>query len=185
MVIDIVAITLLIVFFIKGYRKGIIVAICSIIALVLGIICALRLSERLATYLLEKEWVTTGWAQLISYIILFTGVVLLVRLIAKALENAINVVMLGWVNKGIGGILYGLMAAIAISAMLWLVDKMDALPKETIAQSKTYPYLSPIAPWVADKVGLFLPFAKNLFNDLQDFFTHVNEQLPQHVDTPR
>lgn len=185
MIIDIIAITLIIIFFIRGYKKGIIVAAFSLLAIVLGIICALKLSERLASYLLSEGYVSSGWAQLISYVVLFIGVVWLVRVIAKAIESAVDVAMLGWVNKSIGGLLYAILAATVCSTILWLGREMQLLSETTIADSKTYEYIEPIAPWIADKVGMVLPFLKNVFADLQTFFNNVNEYLPEHVDTTR
>ncbi|MCB0698708.1 MAG: CvpA family protein [Chitinophagales bacterium] len=185
MIIDIIAITLIIIFFIRGYMKGIIVAAFSLIAIVLGIICALKLSERLASYLLSAGYVSSGWAQLLSYVVLFIGVVWLVRIIAKAIESAASMAMLGWANKGIGGLLYAFLAVTVCSSIFWLGREMQLLSEETIAASKTYPYIEPVAPWIADKVGMVLPFLKNVFADLQTFFTNVNEYLPEHVDTTR
>lgn len=183
MVLDIIAITLIIIFFVRGYMKGIIVAAFSVLAIVLGIICALKLSEVLARYLFEQGWVTSGWAQIISYIILFVGVVWGVRMVAKAMESAMQAVMLGWVNKGLGGLFYAFIAIMAWSALLWLGTEMVIVTPEMIATSKTYEYTQPIAPWVADKVGYLWPMAKEVFSDLELFFDNVNEYIPQHVDT--
>lgn len=181
MAIDFVIITLVILFFIRGYMKGIILAAFSVLAIVLGIICALKLSERLATFLFEQGYVTNGWAQYISYIILFTGVVLLVRLAAKAIETGLDMAMMGWVNRGFGGLLYAFVAVVACSALLWLSTKMQFIQPETIAASKTYEYVSPVAPWVAGKVGKLWPVAKDVFADLQLFFDNVNTSLPADV----
>ncbi len=185
MIIDIIAITIIIIFFIRGYMKGIIVAAFSLIAIILGIICALKLSERLAVYLFNEGYVTSGWAQIISYIILFVGVVWLVRIIAKAIESALNVAMLGWVNKSIGGIIYAFLAVTICSSLLWLGSEMQLLSPDLADNSKTYPYIEPIAPWVADKLGVIWPMARDVFADLQNFFNNVNEYLPEHVGTDR
>lgn len=184
MLLDIITITIIIAFFIRGYMKGIIIAAFSVLALVLGTLAALRLSERLASYLLEEGIVTSGWGQIVSYIILFVGVVLLVRMIAKALEATLKAAMLGWVNKTIGGLLYGLLGAVIWSALLWLGTEMHFVTEQHISESKTYQYINPIAPWVADKVGNLIPMIKNVFADLEVFFSKVNLILPEHVDTP-
>ncbi|MCB9047575.1 MAG: CvpA family protein [Chitinophagales bacterium] len=183
MLLDIIAISLIIIFFIRGYMKGIIVAAFSVLAIVLGIIVSLKLSEVLATWLFEKGYVTSGWAQLISYIILFVGVVWGVRLIAKAIESAMQAVMLGWVNKGLGGMFYAFIVTMAWSALLWLGTEMKIVTPEMIAESKTYEYIQPLAPWVAAKVGYLWPMAKDVFSDLEHFFDNVNEYIPQHVGT--
>lgn len=175
--------TLLIIFFVRGYMKGIIVAVFALLSIVIGTICALKLSSLLAAWLLAKGWVTSGWGQLFSYAILFIGVVILVRLIAKAIETTLNVAMLGWLNKIIGGVLYGLMATIVISSLLWIANQMHLIAPETIAYSKTYSYIAPVAPWVFDHIGKLIPFAKDVFGELQHFFDSVNQHLPDHVGT--
>ena len=90
MILDIIAITILIAFFVQGYRKGVIVAIFSLLAIIIGIVCALKLSQKLAGYLFAAGWVTSAWAQLISYIILFIGVAWLVRLGGKFLQKSFD-----------------------------------------------------------------------------------------------
>lgn len=163
--------------------KGIIVAAFSVLAIVLGILCALKLSETLASFLLQKGYVSSGWAQLASYAFLFIGVVIIVRLIAKALQTTAEAVMLGWVNKSLGGLLYAFIAIMAWSTILWLGEKMNLVKEEQIASSKTYNYVAPVSPWVAEKVGVLWPMAKQVYADLELYFDNVKESLPQHVDT--
>jgi membrane protein required for colicin V production len=176
MLIDIIGVSLIIIFFIRGYMKGIIVAAFSVIAILLGFICALKLSSMLAAYLLEKGWVSSGWAQILSYAILFIGIILLVRLIAKAIEKSIESLMMGWVNRALGGVLYAFMAAVIWSSGLWLGNQMHLIEPETIAESKTYEYLAPVAPWFCEKVGLIWPMAKDLFGELQSLFSIMDKK---------
>lgn len=170
---DFVGITIIILFFIRGYMKGIIVAIFSVLAVILGIMVALKLSGWLAQWLLEKGLVTSGWGQLISYAILFVGVLLLVRLISKAIETSLNVVALGWVNRVVGGMLFACLAAIVWSSLLWIMNQMGLLSPEAQAASHTYVYLEPLAPWAFNGIGKLLPFAKDIFHDLQQFFDKI------------
>lgn len=184
MVLDIIAISLIVIFFIRGYMKGLVVAAFSVLAIILGVFFALKLSGALATYMLEQGWVTSGWSQIISYVILFVGVVLLVRLIARAIESALKAVMLGWVNKSLGGLLYVAISLVVWSTFLWLGREVGVITPEHISESKTYAYIEPIAPWIADKIGAVVPMVKDVFADLEFFFDSVNEYLPAHVDTP-
>lgn len=183
MVLDITALILIILFFIRGYMKGVIVAAFSVLAILLGIICTLKLSGKLAEWLLARGIVTSGWGQLISYVALFIGVFLLVRLLAKLLETSMQAMMLGFVNKLIGGVLYGFVTAVVWSSFLWIANQMHLISPETIAASKTYKYLQPLAPWVFENIGKVLPFARDVFSDLQQFFNSVNQHIPEHVGT--
>ncbi len=163
--------------------KGVIVALFSVVAFILGIIAALKLSELLASYLFEKGIVTSGWAQLLSYLILFVGVVILVRLLAKAVEATLEAVWMGWLNKLLGGMFYTFVSLMVISTFLWLGDAAKLLPAEQVAKSYTYPYTVVLAPWVAEQVGLLWPMSKEVFADLEMFFNNINAYI-QHVDTP-
>ena len=183
MALDIIGITLLIVFFIRGYMKGLIVAAFSVLAVLLGLICALKLSEVLADRLKDEGLVNSGWAPLISYLVLFTGVMLLVRLIGKALESTMQAVMLGFVNKLAGGALYTFVTAVAWSILLWIGSRMALLEQKTIDASKTYAHFEPIAPWTFSKAGSVLPFARNVFSELALYFEEVKEDKEENVGT--
>ncbi len=177
MILDAIGIILLILFFVRGYMKGFIVAAFAVISIVLGIILSLKLSEKLATYLLENKIITGAWVQPVSYIIIFIGVVLLVRLLAKAIETSFDMVMIGWLNKLAGGLLYSFMVAMVWSSLLWIAGKMQLIKAETISTSITYPYFAKLAPWVFQHISGLLPVAKNIFADLEVFFKKVNDYV--------
>jgi membrane protein required for colicin V production len=181
MTLDIIGITLLIIFFIRGYMKGIIVAAFSVLAVLLGVVCALKLSQLFAAWLMEKGWVTSGWAQLLSYVVLFIGVMLLVRLVGKAVQSSVEAVMLGTVNRIIGGLLFMGITAVVWSSLLWIGTKMMLISPETIAASKTYTYFEPVAPWAFEHIGKLLPFARDVFDKLQEFFDTVNQGTTTNV----
>ncbi len=183
MILDIIAATLIIAMFIRGYRKGIIIAVFSLLSIMLGVVCALKLSHILADFLARKGIVTSAWAPIISYVLLFILVVWLVRMGASLIEKSVDALALGLINRLIGGVLYVGLAAVLWSSILWLTNQAHLITPETINKSVTYKYFLPVAPWVFDHIGTVLPFAKGLFADLQHFFDHVNTKLPQHVGT--
>ncbi len=174
MLLDIIGIIIIVAFFMRGYSKGIIIAAFSFIGIVLGIIIALKLSHTLANYLYMQGVVTSSWAQIISYVILFTGVILLVRLIAKAIQSMLEAILLGVVNKIAGGLLYGILGIIIWSTMLWIGTESHLLPTKLIEQSSTYVFFAPVCPWVFEHLGRLIPFIKNIFGDLEQFFSRVN-----------
>ena len=181
MVLDVVGIILIILFFIRGYMKGLIVALFSVLAILLGILVALKFSQMLAAWLLEKGYVTSGWVQIISYVVLFVVVVVIVHLIAKLIERALEGMMLGTVNKLIGGIFYAFLGAVLWSSLLWIGSRMHMITPESIGQSKTYSWLSRLAPWVFEQAGKLIPFVKDTFEKLQHFFDTVNSKPADHV----
>lgn len=181
MPLDVIGLILIILFFIRGFTRGFILAVFSFLAILLGILCALKLSQTFSAYLLEKGYITSGWVQVISYVILFIVVVLLVRLIARLLQTAVEGLMLGVVNRIIGGVLYAFLGAVLWSSLLWIGARMQIITPEILAASKTYPWLSRLAPWLFYHVGKLLPFVQDTFTNLEHFFDTINQKAADHV----
>jgi membrane protein required for colicin V production len=173
---DIAALIIIGLFFIRGYMKGLIVAAFSVVAILLGLVVALKFSQSLAEWLRIHDYVSSAWVQVVSYIALFIGVVLLVRMVARAIEGAVEGMMLGTLNKLAGGILYALLGAILWSSLLWIGDAAKIIPEEKIAASTSYPWFKALAPWIWEQAGHLLPFVKDTFAKLQSFFDSVNNK---------
>ncbi len=182
---DFIGITLLILFFIRGYMKGFIIAVFSVLSIVLGVICALKLSGVFSEWLLEKGWLTSGWVQLISYAVLFVGVILLVRLLASLLKATTRLAMLGWLDGVLGGLLYSFLGLFIWSSLIWLATQMNLIKPDMSAASRTLPYIEPVAPWVVQKAGVILPFAEDLMEDLNNYFEKTDPEASDDVDTDR
>lgn len=181
---DIITITLLVIGFIRGYRKGLIITLFSMAAVVIGVLLALKLSSVLAGYLFSQGWVSSGWASVLSYVLIFVAVAYAIKLGGRAIERAMDAVSLGWLNRMAGGAFSTFTIAFVWSAFLWLAYKVGALGPETIAVSKTYSFISPIAPWVLGKIGLILPFVKDMMQQLQLLSDKLTNSLSPGVDTP-
>lgn len=177
------ALLLIGIFFIRGYLKGLIVAAFSVVAILLGLLVALKCSQTLATWLLLQGYASAAWVQPISYLLLFIGVVVVVRMLARLVEQAAEGLMLGFVNKLAGGVLYAFLGAVLWSSLLWIGAQSGIITKEQIDASKSYSLLSGLAPWFFDVAGALLPFVKDTFTKLEHLFDSVNHP-PANVDTP-
>jgi membrane protein required for colicin V production len=182
MTLDIIGLVIILLFFIRGYMKGIIVAAFSVIAILLGILCALKLSQTFASWLLVNDYVSTPWAQVVSYLVLFIGVVLLVRMIGKVIEKAVEGILLGTINKLAGGLLYAFLGAVLWSSLLWIGARAQLISPEKIAESRSYGSLSQLAPWFFQQAGKLLPFVQDTFVKLEHLFDTINSQ-PADVGT--
>lgn len=176
MVLDVISILVLLAFFMNGYSKGLIVAVFSVVSILLGVICAMKLSHEFATWLLEKGYVSSGWAQGVAYLVLFIGVVIIVRLLARIIERAVENMMLGMLNNLIGAVLYTFMGAVIWSSLLWIGTRLHIITGRVISESHTYGFLSQIAPWFFSQVGKVLPFARDTFEGLEHYFNSINSK---------
>ena len=97
--IDVVVCILLIMAIVKGLRRGLIVALFSMVAIIVGIAAAMKLSVVVAEKLKDSVNIAAQWWPVISFILVFVVVVLLIRLVANMIEKAVQWTLLGWVNK--------------------------------------------------------------------------------------
>lgn len=181
---DFIYLILLILALFKGYKKGIVVALFSVLALIVGLIAALRLSDHLAGLMLNQQaLIAARWTPLISHVLVFIIVVILIRLIGKALRKSLKLVLLGWVDRLAGAMLYGLMITFVCSAFLWMSTKMDLLKPEVLEDSKSSALIAPVAPSFISLAGQVIPVVQSSYDSLNDLFEQLNHKLSQHVDS--
>jgi len=143
-----------------GLRKGIIKAALTLAGLIVGIVLAGRyyipFSERLT--LISSP----TWAKVAAFAIIFIGIMVLATLLARLLERAASAMMLGWVNRLVGGILGFVVGAMFCGALLAIWVKYVGMTG-TIAQSK-------IAPILLDRFPKVLALLPKEFDTIRSFF---------------
>ena len=179
MILDITIAVILLLAVIKGYRQGLIVALFSVLAFILGLAAAIKLSVVVAGYIGNTVKISDKWLPIVSFAVVFLIVVLLVRLGAKFLEKSVELAMLGWVNK-IGGILlYAGLYILVFSILIFYADQLGFIKPETKKESVTYAYVQPWGPQLMEGLGKIIPVFKGMFRALEDFFDGVSKQVPQ------
>ena len=176
MLIDIIAFVLLLIATFKGLRKGLIVAVFSFLAFIIGLAAALKLSTAMASYLGENVAVSQRWLPFLAFILVFVIVVLLVRLGAKLLEGAVKIALLGWANRIGGLVFYVLIYFFIYSILLFYATQLNLIKPETIKASFTYDYIAPFGPKLIGILGVIVPFFKDMFAELLQFFDAVGDQ---------
>ena len=145
MLIDILFLGMMAVAIFKGIRNGLIVAIFSIVGWILGIIAAFKFADVAAGYLQGSVNLSPRILYILSFIIVFLLVMLLVNLGAKLVEKTVELALLGWVNR-LGGIFfYVLLYALIFSVMIYFAERVKLISEQTIATSRVYPWVKPIA----------------------------------------
>jgi membrane protein required for colicin V production len=160
-----------------GYRRGLIVGLFSLVAVIIGLAAAMKLSIVAGGYISRVINMSEEWLPIISFAVVFLIVVLLIRLGAKAIEKTIQIAMLGWVNK-IGGVLfYVAIYTIVFSVLLFYVEQMKLLQPETINKSVTYSFVQPWGPKAINGFGSLIPVFKDMFGELEKFFDGVAREI--------
>jgi membrane protein required for colicin V production len=177
MLIDIIFAVAMAMAIIKGYQKGLVLAIFSIIAFVIGLAAALKLSATVAAYLKDGVNISAKWLPFIAFAVVFIVVVLLVRLGGRMIEKTLQLAMLGWLNRIGGIIIYAALYIMILSIFLFFAEKMQLLQPSTIESSLTYKFIQPWGPKVIDAFGKIIPIFKDLFTDLGNFFEALSNKI--------
>lgn len=178
MIIDLIFAVLLVIAIIKGYQKGLIIALFSIIAFIIGLAAALKLSAVAAVYLKDSVNISAKWLPFVAFMVIFFIVVILVRLGGKLIEKTFQVVLLGWLNRLGGIILYAVLYTIIFSIFLFYAEKLQLVQPAVIKSSQTYTFIQPLGPVIMNNFGKVIPVFKDMFTGLEDFFNTISNKIP-------
>ncbi|MFA5781976.1 MAG: CvpA family protein [Bacteroidales bacterium] len=137
----------------RGFTKGLVIEIASLIALILGVYGGIHFSY----FISDKLNLSSPFSPLISFAITFLIIVIVIFLLAKLLEKSINLLALGFLNK-LAGAFFGLLKmAFLLSILLLFINKIDLkisiVPEKTRKESLLYPTLSAFAPYIIPKLN--------------------------------
>lgn len=170
MILDIVFAILLLLAFIHGYRKGLIHSIVSLLAIVIGIMAAVYLSELTAIYIDKWFNVSSKYLPLISFMVVFIGIYLLFRLLENMLEGFFKLLKLNFINQFAGAIIWSIIWVMLFSTILFYSNNAGLLSQELKTESVVYEKAEPFAPKTIEIIGKVIPPVKNIFNSLQQWF---------------
>lgn len=176
MLIDVAFLIFILIAVIKGFRKGLIVGIFSLIAFVIGLAAALKLSVVVADYLETHLIENSRWLPFISFFLVFIAVVLLVSLGARLIRSVVKIAMLGWLDRLAGIVFFVVLYTFIFSILLFYAEKMLIIQPEVITASKTYPFVAPWGTIIINSLGEIIPWFKGLFEELQLFFEGLSHK---------
>lgn len=136
---------------VKGFSRGFIVELASLVALVAAIWAGLHLSERVA----EATGLGTDNAAL-AFLVTFLLVLLLIHLLARFLTTLIDIAQLSLPNK-LAGVLFGAVRALftlSVAFNLFMGYSDGALPPAEAREGSTlYPPVAAFAPLLVPALG--------------------------------
>jgi membrane protein required for colicin V production len=106
-------------------------------------------------------------------------VVLLVNWGGKLIEKTFEMALLGWANRIGGMIFYAILYIIIFSIFLFYAEKIHLIKPESIQASQSFNFVQPWGPIVIDNFGKLIPIFKDMFSQLETFFTEAANKI-QH-----
>jgi membrane protein required for colicin V production len=150
--IDVIIIIFLGVGLVKGFIDGLIVEIAEILALVLGIFCAIHFSGWTAAKLSDYFDMQTSWLGIIAFGITFTIVVIAVNLLGRLLDKIAKAAALGFFIR-LSGAAFGVIKMILILSVVFvflntLNERRRIIPEKAITNSYLYNSIADIVPTI-------------------------------------
>lgn len=161
----------------KGFSKGAIVALFSVIALIVGLAAAMKFSAITGIWLQENFKMEARWLPFLAFALVFLAAVLLVRAGAGLIEKTVELVMLGWLNKLAGIVIYAILYTVIFSVVLFYANKMGVINEDTLQRSVSYSFIQPWGPAAINWLAEIIPWFKNMFEQLNTFFEQTASGL--------
>lgn len=154
-----------------GFKKGLLLEIVSLVALILAIIGAFKLLD-FGMEVLQPYF--QNWEQalpIISFILLFIAILLVVNLIGKIVKKILDMTLLGGLDNFAGAVIGLLKWAFGVSLVLWMGESIEISVSTEMAEGTyIYPIVASIAPFVVDLISAYMPFIQDVFDQLKSQF---------------
>lgn len=167
--IDVFLAVLLVIAAIRGFRKGFVIELASLAALVLGIWGGIKFSDWTARLVTDTTGFHSKYLNVVAFIITFVVIVVVIHLLARVLDRTIKAAALGFLNR-LAGIIFGVLkVSVILSILLILFDALDQnvhiLPEKQKTQSKMYKPMRELVPTLFPFIKLWKPEELNRQED--------------------
>lgn len=147
---DILIAILLLVAFVNGYRKGLIMQLVGLVTIVLAAIFGGKLATTILPELNRMINLAPDVAKVISYVLAFGLIAVGISLIGRFLERFIDVVFLSFINRLTGAVVAVGTMMVFLSVLLNLVLMLDktevAIKREVKEESFFFPRVEAVVP---------------------------------------
>jgi len=165
----------------NGFRKGLIIKVASILALVVGVYAGFHFSSFAGEWL-SKEFNWSGSTLSVgAFVVTFLGVVVGIHFMAKLLEKVVDLTALSMLNK-LGGMVFGMIQVLVLlSVMSFTLDSIfgygEWIPEKQVESSLLY-------PTVESAMELIVPEASrdNPWEVIQSRIQEGTERLEEAAD---
>ena len=151
-VLDIILLVPLLFAIYRGFKKGLIYMVASLLALILGIFGAIKFRSALGSLLDAWFNIAPEHLNVIAFAVTFILIVIIVHTVALLVDKLIKAVALNFVNRLLGVAFGLLVTAFVMSMLLWPINTVNAqkniIKPERIESSLLWKPISAIAPMV-------------------------------------
>lgn len=173
-ILDLILLIPLLFFGYQGYKRGLIIEVASLAALVIGLYAAFFFSDFAAEMLNSLFTMSEKYVAVLAFIITFIVVLFLVVSLGKILQKFVDILLLGFLNKLAGAAFGVLKGALLLSILIFVINYFDPghnlIKPEARSKSLFYEPIESIAPTLYSRLNL-----DNIQFDLEKHKDMIND----------
>lgn len=155
----------------KGFRRGLLLEVVSLGALLIGIIGGLKLLSEALPVMRGFFGDVYGILPFFTFLVVFALIILAVKLLGLLVKKAIDFTPLGMIDYVLGGVLGALKWCFGLSLLLYVANLAGLhVSEETALASFVYPKLVLLTPLALKGIGVVVPFVESLLQTLKAQF---------------
>lgn len=159
-ILDIILLICLIPAIVQGFRKGFIAQVMGVVSVIAGVWMSVKAAAPVSAWLGQYIQGSEQMLKVVSFALIFIGVIFTLGALCKILEGMVTLIMLGWLNKVLG-MLFSLLNAcliigLVIMAFCSINNTFNIVSEEILNQSVLFPPLKQMAYTV-------FPYLKEFF----------------------
>lgn len=187
MIIDIIAGIAIVLGFVRGYSKGIIGTVFTLVGLILAIVGSMKLSPLFINTMENLMPDSPRLAYILGFLGTFILIFLLIVFIGKRLEGLFKITKLNFINKLVGGAITAMLFLLVYSSILWFLNQARLISEPQKDQSITYLQLEPIPEMARDQFTAMKPVFQEFWNKTIEVFDTARargEEIQQQNQPP-
>lgn len=166
MIFDIVIIISLLFAFYRGWKKGLLWSLFSMLAFFISLFVAMKFASDIAQLLQEKNIVDPKYAYTIAFVFIIVLLFILFKLLSKSIEHVLKIIFLGWLNPLLGALFYGFILLFFYSTLLWLSNILSFSFDDQLKHSICFKYIKEIAPFTFEFLRQHFSFFNEIYNKI-------------------
>lgn len=166
MIFDIIIIISLLFAFYRGWKKGLLWSVFSMIAFFISLFVAMKFAADIAQLMQDKNVVDAKYSYTIAFIFIIVILFILFRLLSKSIEHVLKVLFLGWLNPLLGALFYGFILMFFYSTLIWLSTHLSISFDTQLKSSFCFNYIKYIAPFTFELLSKQFTFFNDIYNKI-------------------
>ncbi len=151
----------------SGFKKGFIVGVISLLALILGVFGGFYFLNWGVSILINDFGLTGKIIPILAFIVIFIGIIISINFIGKLLKKFAQMILLGGIDKLAGALIGVLMWAFLVSSLIWVAGVFKiSFPSDWEQESLLLEYIKPVAPALASMLDGVIPAVSDIFEGL-------------------